>query len=443
MRHARGPAAVFGPLVLLAGCDAAPPAAPPAGPAGTQRAPEFVPPAAAAAADRSPGDPPRFYPSGSPVTMRRKRNVAPPKLLLGHNADVFDVAVSPDGRFVYTVSLDGTARSWNLAAGLEVRRHAFPSFGLIHPTPGAVAVSRDGRRLFTASRGPGAAVRALDPVGGAVRWATQVPDPPLTPREIGPAYEADTTTFWDLAVAPDGLTLYAAADDTVRTFAAADGAEGRRFVPPPPPAGTPEVDWVIDLAGPPTVRVRRLALSGDGDRLAAVCLYDWTDPPHHASAAWEWDLTAPDGPPAARGPRDVPFRPFAVAYDPRGTLIVAGARPDRPGGEEGFAYTDEGGGRWYGGPLPSTAEAGDFAVTPDGLYAITGGSAASASATMLTNRFPTHDLPGPRVDYATLPVDAHLWGSGLSCVAVTPGGRLVVAGTEGGAVLVWDAFEPE
>ena len=441
-RFPRRPPPVPAVFLLLAGCGADPPAAPP-GPAAA-RAPEFAPPSPASTADSPPGDPPRLYPSGSPVTMRRKADVAPPRLLLGHAADVFGVAVSPDGRLAYTASLDGTVRKWGLATGREVRRFPHPSFGRITPTPGAVAVSPDGRRLYTGTRGPGAAVRAWDVAGGAAAWATGTRDPPHTREEVRLAYEGGSTAFWDLAVSPDGASVYAAADDAVRTFAAADGAEGRRFVPPPPPAGTWGGAPAPNAADPTAVRVEAVSLSRDGNRLAAVCVFEWDcDFWLRRSFVWEWDLTVPDDPPVPRCPPDVPFVPAAVAYDPRGTLVVAGNRSDRPNPDRGAVFTYERDGQRYDGPLPMVAGRGDFAVTPDGLYAITGLWGAAAAATMLINDFPTGDLPAPQTDDATLPAGAHLWGGGLRCFAVTPGGRYVVAGTEGGAVLVWDAFEPE
>ena len=39
-----------------------------------------------------------------------------------HDSSVFDVAFSPDGRFVVSGSWDGTARVWEAASGREVAR---------------------------------------------------------------------------------------------------------------------------------------------------------------------------------------------------------------------------------------------------------------------------------------------------------------------------------
>jgi WD40 repeat protein len=56
---------------------------------------------------------------------------------------VYAVAVSPDGRFVLTGSLDKTARLWDAATGAEVRRFEHSSY------VESVAFSRDGRLILT------------------------------------------------------------------------------------------------------------------------------------------------------------------------------------------------------------------------------------------------------------------------------------------------------
>jgi WD40 repeat protein/serine/threonine protein kinase len=77
----------------------------------------------------------------------------------GHLAEVISVAVSPDGQWVASTSLDRTVKVWELATGRErltIHGHAGPIF--------SVAFSTDGQRLITGSEDKTA--RVWDAVSG-------------------------------------------------------------------------------------------------------------------------------------------------------------------------------------------------------------------------------------------------------------------------------------
>ncbi len=62
--------------------------------------------------------------------------------LRGHSSMVSAVAFSPDGRYVYSASLDGSIKIWDAESGenLEtLKGHSERTVGL--------AISRDGRRI--------------------------------------------------------------------------------------------------------------------------------------------------------------------------------------------------------------------------------------------------------------------------------------------------------
>ncbi len=66
----------------------------------------------------------------------------------GHSGMVQAVAMSPNGRFVVTGSMDETAKVWDVAGGQEL--HSFPGFGMMGPQQ--VAFSADSQRVIVADR---------------------------------------------------------------------------------------------------------------------------------------------------------------------------------------------------------------------------------------------------------------------------------------------------
>lgn len=77
----------------------------------------------------------------------------PSVVLLGHTRDVREVRFSPDGATLYSVSDDGTVRSWDVAAGVELAQVEIAGYGLV--------MKPDGSELLVRPRsGPVSAVAA-------------------------------------------------------------------------------------------------------------------------------------------------------------------------------------------------------------------------------------------------------------------------------------------
>jgi WD40 repeat protein len=95
------------------------------------------------------------------VKLYRHPSGEPEAVFAGHTAAVMEVHFSPDGRWVVSTSLDGSARLWDVAARRELtpaplRGHPGMAFG--------GTLSPDGQRLITGGDGPADAVKLWDPV---------------------------------------------------------------------------------------------------------------------------------------------------------------------------------------------------------------------------------------------------------------------------------------
>ncbi|MEV4512244.1 TIR domain-containing protein [Dactylosporangium sp. NPDC049525] len=90
------------------------------------------------------------------------------QVLSGHTGEVYSATFSPAGTLLATIAGDGTARVWNLADG-QIRQHLVHSSGSVR----SIAVSRDGRMIASFS---GHEVRVRDLQSG--RQISELPDLP-------------------------------------------------------------------------------------------------------------------------------------------------------------------------------------------------------------------------------------------------------------------------
>jgi WD40 repeat protein len=67
-------------------------------------------------------------------------------VIVGHAAGVRDLTFSPDGTLLLSGSVDGTARLWEVATGVELRRYNRRPF-----TVHGVAFAPDGRTVLVAA----------------------------------------------------------------------------------------------------------------------------------------------------------------------------------------------------------------------------------------------------------------------------------------------------
>ncbi len=96
-------------------------------------------------------------------------------LLVGHSAEVTDLAFAPDGRTLATASFDRTVRLWSVASGQELLvldGHAGPVR--------AVAFSPDGRMLASCGDGPDGGIEVI-------AWYTEGSDRALPPPMQSPS----------------------------------------------------------------------------------------------------------------------------------------------------------------------------------------------------------------------------------------------------------------
>jgi WD40 repeat protein len=137
---------------------------------------------------------------------------------LGHTSSIISAAFSPDGKYAFSLGLDGTIRQWETATGREIRIFTEPLAFL------AMAVSPDGKYILSGSGGRN------NSTPGTVRlWDI------ATGRELRAfsGHEKDGTakSITEVAFSPGGRFAVSANrfDDMVRIWDLADGQEIKVF----------------------------------------------------------------------------------------------------------------------------------------------------------------------------------------------------------------------
>jgi WD40 repeat protein/serine/threonine protein kinase len=330
----------------------------------------------------------------------------PVPLLIGHEAWVSSVAVTPDGQYVVSGSGDNKVRLWDLATGKEVRR-----FTGHESTVRTVAVTPDGQYVVSGSWDKTVRLWELA-TGKEVRWFTGHEDTVLsvavTPdgQYVVSGSADETVRVWELAtgqevrrltghlravlsvaVTPDGqYVVSGSADETVRVWELATGQEVRRFTGHEDTvrsvAVTPDGQYVVSGSGDKTVRLWELATGKEVRRFTG---HAW----HVTSVA-----VTSDGKYVVSGSLDKTVRLWELA---------TGKEVRRFTGHESTVWS--------------------VAVTPDGRHVVSGSGDKTVRLWELATgqevrRFTGHEAPVYRV-------------------AVTPDGQYVVSGSSDTTVRLW------
>jgi WD40 repeat protein len=206
------------------------------------------------------------------------------RTLEAHTSIVWDVAFSPDGRWLASVSSDGTAKIWDWRTGSVVKSLDFPDQVV------SVAFSPDGRTLV---------VGGVDGFPNASVWTFSVPSWQS---------EMKLSEYWNipaLVFSPDGQFLVGGGTSrNVRIWRLSDGA----------------TLFTLSHSG----QVSTLAVSPDGSTVATGSCEESGEAGRCArGGVWLWDLNSGR---LLRKFSDFPDAVVGLAYSVDGSLLIASAR---------------------------------------------------------------------------------------------------------------------
>ena len=349
----------------------------------------------------------QYTPAGDTVLSGLTSLEVPPRVFRGHTGSIFDVDISPDGKYLTTGSADKTARLWDISTGQTIRVFTGHTADV-----GGVAFSPDGKFLVTGGDhtfrlwevASGQTVRVFSGSTAGVGYVEFSPDGQLLLAGSGDG----TARIWEVAsgetlhilsghnsfitrvaYSPDGkYVLTGSGDDTARLWDAATGDEVRVF--------TGHTDNVSAVAFSPD---SKYAVTGGDDHVAKL-----------------WDV--------ATGQLVREFSGHlgwvaGVEFSPDGRFLLTGSA-DRTARLWDVATGKTI--RVFGG---NTAVLQDVAFSPDGRLAVTAGDDKIAKVWSLQT-FPTG------LQFAGH--NGRIWQASFS-----PDGKHVITANEDGTADIWDA----
>ena len=171
----------------------------------------------------------------------------------GHTGAVVAVAFSPDSKTLVSASHDGRLKLWDAATGKEQA-----TLGEYRGCLGCVAFSSDGKTLASGAIG--------SPIPFPDLYQVNLWDVATGKIRTTMGETMEMSTFYSVAFSPDGKTLAAAGDETVKLWDLATGKERATF----------QVQTEADEESTGAVYVvKSVAFSPDGNTLAAAS-YDMT-----------------------------------------------------------------------------------------------------------------------------------------------------------------------
>jgi len=407
-----------------------------------------------------------IFPNGDAARYLLNNNFsAIPVSRMTHDDYVLSVAFSPDGRYVVSGSLDGTARVWDAASGKEIARmtHDFPVSSVAFSSDGKYVASggNETARVWETATGKEIARMTHDDIVSSVAFSPDGKyvvsgslDKTTRVWEAASGVEIARMTHDDIvssvAFSPDGkYVVSGSGDKTARVWEAATGKAIARMTHDDSVSSvafSPDGKYVASGSGDKTARVWEAASGVEiarmthDDKVSSVVF----SPNGKYVVSGSWDKTArvwetASGVEIARMKHD--FHVFSVAFSPDGKYVVSGssdgtarvweaasgkeiARMTHDGDDDKTARVWETASGVEIAHMTHDDSVFSVAFSPDGKYVVSGSFDKTARVWEATSG----------VEIARMTHD-----DAVCSVAFSPDGRYVVSGGDDKTARVWEA----